>query len=743
MPRISYSNTNGFYLDNELVDFTSGTANSIFEDASPGVGVVTGNFVKLIHDESTGEDKMIKLNDPSWEWSAKISSTEDDSVSDIKYLTGDAYVTGTYTGDLSFYNKGNTTPEVTLTYINSSGNNGFVAKINASGIWQWASKIVPSNGLSGGSFSSGSGNIEELKMTITGENINIFGWFSGPGPNISFFNEDSALDTPDINIVPVDTAGDVFVAQINTSGTWQWVARVASELLDSNVKMIANETDLYVILSYIYLTTPLNFYNAGNANNLAAVPDFTVDLESSGNTDICIAKIDSSGTWQWAARMGSVGDNVVYDLLYDNGLYLTGTYDSSMNFYDRDESDIGGTANADMVTVVDSGTECFIAKIDTSGFWQWTARYNSSVIHSSFTSPIPTDLISLTKLVVIDSAVYAIGIIEADTDFYNSGQTDSAGIPESDLVQRLHSNDEHLVVGRINGGGKWTWTASIAPIENNGTELIIKEVLTLDDEIYIAFNTEVSTNTLQFYSAYEGDSGNQLIKMKTIGNTSGVKDTWVAKIDINGEWQWASKISSSTGDKEIIDMHIVDKSLMITGCYTGDVTFYNQGRGREAEPDITLDHFSGNDTFLAKLNKSGKWEYTVRVAGSNVVRGTKITVGNNDTYIAGIYDNTSINFYNIDQSSPDSDLELDNSGNYDIYIAKYRNNIYSLLGITIGTSGNLSFKSEGPTESSDYPSFIPLKKYYYKETSPYLTTEKTDHFVGYSTSSSELILKQI
>src|SRR5690606_26553828 len=77
------------------------------------------------------------------------------------------------------------------------------------------------------------------------------------------------------------------------------------------------------------------------AGNTYVVGEFTgtanfgsKKLTSSGGTDVFVAKLNSSGTVQWATRAGGTGNDLGYTVALGNRgeLYVTGFYSGSAKF---------------------------------------------------------------------------------------------------------------------------------------------------------------------------------------------------------------------------------------------------------------------------------------------------------------------------------------------------------------------------------------------------------------------------
>ena len=106
----------------------------------------------------------------------------------------------------------------------------------------------------------------------------------------------------------------------------------------------------------------------------------STNLTSSGATDIFIAKLSSSGSWQWAVNAGSslneYGNNIAVDS--SGNAYVTGRFQSNATF-------------GDTSLVSNGGYDAFIVKLSSSGSWQWAIKTGGSgydvgkgiVVHSS------------------------------------------------------------------------------------------------------------------------------------------------------------------------------------------------------------------------------------------------------------------------------------------------------------------------------------------------------------------------
>jgi len=224
--------------------------------------------------------------DCNWLWARKAGGISWDSGQGIGIdSAGNVYITGFFQETASF-------GAISLTC--SGLCNGFVAKLDTDGNWQWAKRIGESiYAVSNGLTTDFTGNIY-----ITGSYRDKvkFGTY--------LLGNDETLTS--------------FISKIDSDGNWLWAKGTSgpSGIIGRNIC-----TDS---VGKIYLT--------GVFLDLASFGS-TV-LNSSGRFDIYIAKMDSEGNWIWAESAGGSDDDFCRDISVDltGKLYLTGTFQNTIDF---------------------------------------------------------------------------------------------------------------------------------------------------------------------------------------------------------------------------------------------------------------------------------------------------------------------------------------------------------------------------------------------------------------------------
>ncbi len=293
---------------------------------------------------------------------------------------GDCYVTGYFTGNISFG---------TTNFTSANGKDIFIAKYNGSnGNLSWAKQI------------SVTGDAEGERIALDNEgNIYVTGYF-----------RNTATFKPNPGAITLTATGglDAFVAKYNASGTCLWAKKGGGASLDRAYGLAVTESDVVVTGYYegtgTFGTTSLTsagsgdaftmkYDTAGNfkwaksfggsnsdwgqaittdtAGNVFVTGRFEIqaafqseNLTSNGSYDIFLAKLNSSGNLQWVKNYGGLyldyTNSIVMNKYYD-ALYFTGAYAVEAYF---------GTDTLNSAT---ASQDVFVAKTDTSGNLLWVA----------------------------------------------------------------------------------------------------------------------------------------------------------------------------------------------------------------------------------------------------------------------------------------------------------------------------------------------------------------------------------
>ena len=155
--------------------------------------------------------------------------------------------------------------------------------------------------------------------------------------------------------------------------------------------------------------------------------------------------------------------------------------------------------------------------------------------------------------------------------------------------------------------------------------------------------------------------------------SSGGYDVFVAKLDADGNWQWAKQAGGSGNNYGYGISVDANGNSYVTGRFEGTATF-----GAD-----TLTSSGFLDVFVAKLDADGNWQWAKQAGGSNNDMGYSISVdANGNSYVTGIFQGTATF----------GAFTLTSSGSYiyDVFVAK------------LDTGGNWQWVKQAGGGSNDY-----------------------------------------
>lgn len=217
---------------------------------------------------------------------------------------------------------------------NQSGNNAFVAKLDADGEWVWANRIGTDKG----------SNIDIGNIVVDSQgNSFIVGEFWG---SVRFGSIK----------LEADDGMEIFIAKLDRDGNWIWIQNAAKGTHAFGIAMDQQN----------------NIYIAGSFDGTA---NFGEDVLTTDNgPSILVAKLDSDGNWLWARDAGGSGDysedSATRIVLGPNDtFFLSGRFMNLPGHF--------GNIIVELETSNSQGFISFVACLDTDGNWLWVEPYHS------------------------------------------------------------------------------------------------------------------------------------------------------------------------------------------------------------------------------------------------------------------------------------------------------------------------------------------------------------------------------
>ncbi len=192
--------------------------------------------------------------------------------------------------------------------------------------------------------------------------------YADPGENFNFVSCDASnniyvagnmLDTAIAGDIELQGNGDfdIVVAKLNPQGQYLWATNLGGLGMD--------------LPSGLSLDSDGNAYLTGIFSGTLRLGGFT--LQSRGDTDIFVAKINTEGIWQWVRQAGS---QIASDDEFE-GEILDGIGEFSIDIKTNEQGNsvvmgiFHGLAYFGTHTLNCSGEEWFLACIDSNGNWTW------------------------------------------------------------------------------------------------------------------------------------------------------------------------------------------------------------------------------------------------------------------------------------------------------------------------------------------------------------------------------------
>lgn len=336
------------------------------------------------------------------------------------------------------------------------------------------------------------------------------------------------------------------------------------------------------------------------------------NLTSEGGTDIFVLKLDASGNFVWAKRIGGPADDQGLGISLDasGNIYLVGSFRETVDF-DPGEG-------------VDSHTsmglqDIFILKLNPAGNYLWSLRKGGRVNDAA--NAVTTDA---------EGNILVIGTY-AGTD----------GYPVSDEWVSLKGSPD-VFISKIDANGTFIWTRFFGSV---GTETSGGVAVDNVGNVYIT-------------GSFAGEMNPQLPPPNTFLRPKGLSDIFVIKLSVDGVPQWVKAFGGTHNDSG--NSIAVDQSgnIYLAGAFSTAVTF-----DPADEEHSTLSSKGLTDIFVAKLNNSGDFLWAKGMGGAENDAANALTINSKGHILT-----TGVFRSEVDFSTGPEKVSLTAAGNSDIFI---------------------------------------------------------------------------
>jgi len=381
-------------------------------------------------------------------WAKQMGGTDNEggfSIAIDPSGSGDVYTTGMFWGTADFDPGAGVYNLTSVAYGDI-----FISKLDSSGNFKWAKAMGGIVGEYGHSLAldpSGSGDVY-----TTGS----FGVTVDFDPGAGVFNLTSA------------GGDDIFISKLDSSGNFVWtksIGGVAGNDYGNSIAIdLAGSGDVYTTGIFV-----------GTVDFDPGVGVF--NLNSTGQDDIFISKLDSSGNFVWAKAIGGtsfdVGESIAIDPSGSGDVYITGHFYGTVDF-DPDS----GVYNL-------TGSGAFISKLNSSGNFVWAKGVNGSSGKSMALDNMGKmyvagffwdSIANFDSTIIINAGTWDIFVAKLDTMTTVTGNNEienfSKGIfvfpnPTSNhFTIALGSNNKNILVVITDVTGKIIYTATTIETRN-------------------------------------------------------------------------------------------------------------------------------------------------------------------------------------------------------------------------------------------------------------------------------------
>jgi len=417
---------------------------------------------------------------------------------------------------------------------------------------------------------------------------------------------------PGAGIANLTAAGnsDIFIQKLDAAGNYLWAKRMGSASAGSDFgRSIAADASGNVYTIGWFLGTVDFDPGAGTAN-----------LTSAGVADVFIQKLDASGNYVWAVRMGSGSSEYGASIAVDGfgNVYTMGYFSFTVDF------DPGaGVANLSSAGDYDA----FLQKLDASGNFVWAKRIGGG----------STDY---GRSIVVDASgnVYSTGYFASTVDFD----------PGAGTANLTSAGNWDIFVQKLDASGNYLWAKQMG-----GTDADYGRSIALDaaGNVYI---------TGQFRGTADFDPGAGTANLTSAGNW----DIYISKLDASGAYLCATRMGGPLVDYANSIAVNASGNIFITGDQYSTIVDYDPGAGV-----FELSNAGSEATFVAQYDGS-----------CNFMCSFILTPGHNETFYnrhlavdgaSNLYITSSFNSPVIDFDPCPAVFNAPMFGGYDIYVAKY------------------------------------------------------------------------
>ncbi len=368
---------------------------------------------------------------------------------------------------------------------------------------------------------------------------------------------------------------DIFVAKYTTDG----------ELTTDRFALLNAG---YQAVNDIVIDSQGNIYIAGTASGLVnySPSGITANVANVGTTgkDIFIAKYTETGQFVWVKTYGSATDAEGLSLAIDgaDNLYLAGKFRGTMSV------NPGGVTSS--ISAQGSLSDIFLAKFQSSGTLTWVYRFGETgddVANDVYYDPS-------------SQSIFITGAYQGTVDF-------DPGQGEVILSSTVFADNSYLA--KYSTAGIIDWAISFGGGNSLGNGIAVDD----NSNAYVTGYFQTGSPGADFDPS---PSNNAFVIAK------GVPDSYIAKYDVNGNYEWAKSMGAGFGVGGGLSI-TPNNQLIATGVFGGNIDFgTTQVKENVSQTASYIARFEEDGTFLdhATITQSNNLEHIMK-EGNLIIGG--------------------------------------------------------------------------------------------------------------------------
>jgi hypothetical protein len=340
-----------------------------------------------------------------------------------------------------------------------------------------------------------------------------------------------------------------------------------------------------------------------------------VNLTATGNYDIFISKLDSSGNYIWAKQVGGIDEDCGRSIVTDvfGNVYITGYFKGTVDF----------DPGSGVFNLTSSGYhDIFISKLDAFGNFVWAKQMGGAGPDYSYSIDLD-----------VYGNIYTTGTFQGTADF-------DPGVGANNFTSL---GGEDIFISKLDVFGNYVWAKQMGGISQ---DFGVFTSLDAFGNVYI---------TGSFKATADFDPGAGITNFTSAGS----EDAYITKLDTSGNFVWAKQLGGTGWDRGNFLVFDALGNIYITGTFQDTVDF---------DPGVNVFNLTsaGNeDAYITKLDASGNFVWAKQLGGTGSDYGFSIAIDDSgNLYTAGY-------FQGVADFDPGSNIfNLTSMGSYDVFISK-------------------------------------------------------------------------